>query len=181
MDTRQRKPLHQPMRRFTGSHERITGGLEELQALPQLAACVARARDHAAATLKLFDDVVLKHHAEEEEELFVAVQRSCGDARECHRVREQVDQLTAQHRAIEKLWARLRPDVALVAAGKVPRAQDFDASVRKLVELYFAHAKQEEEEFLPLADTILGRNDNHMAALDLALHMREVPAPNAYI
>ena len=181
MDTRCRTPLQQPMRRFTGSHERITGGLQELKELPQLAAFLARARGNAAATLALFDEVVLKHHEEEEQELFVAAQRSCRDARECHRVRGLVDQLTAQHRAIEKLWAKLRPDVALVAAGKVPRAQDFDAAVRTLVDLYFAHAKLEEDEFLPLADTILGRNANHMAALDLALHLREAPMPSAYI
>lgn len=181
MDTRHHAPLQQPMRRFTGSHERITGGLQELKELPQLAAFLSRARSSAAATLALFDDVVLKHHEEEEEELFVAAQRSCGDARECHRVRALVDQLTAQHRAIEKLWTRLRPDVMLVAAGKPPRAQDFADSVRTLVDLYFAHAKLEEEDFLPLADTILGRNANHMAALDLALHLREATVPNAYI
>ena len=181
MDARYRTPLQPPMRRFTGSHERITGGLQQLKELPQLAACVASARSNAAATLELFDKVVLKHHAEEEQELFGSVQRSCGDARECHRVRGLVDQLTAQHRAIEGLWAKLRPDVTLVTLGRVPRAHDFDASVQNLVDLYFGHAKLEEEEFLPLADAILGRNPNHMAALDLALHLREAPAPNAYI
>lgn len=181
MDTLHATPLHEPIRRFTGSHERITGGLQELKELPQLAAFLARARGYAAATLELFDKVVLQHHAEEEQELFVSVQRSCRDARECHRVRALVDQLVAQHRAIEGRWAKLRADVALVAAGKVPKNPEFDASVRDLVDLYFAHAKLEEEEFLPLADTILGRDPNHMAALGLALHMREVPAPSAYI
>lgn len=181
MDTRHPTPLQQPMRRFTGSHERITGGLQELKELPQLAAFLARARRNAAATLALFDQVVLKHHEEEEEELFVAVRRSCRDASECLRVRALVDELTAQHRAIEQLWARLRSDVAAVAAGKVPRAPDFDDAVRTLVDRYFTHARLEEEEFLPLADTILGRNANHMAALDLALHMREAPMPSAYI
>jgi hemerythrin-like domain-containing protein len=181
MDTRDRTPLQQPMRRFTGSHERITGGLQELKELPRLAAFLARARSNAAATLALFDNVVPKHHEEEEQELFVAAQRSCSDAPECHRVRALVDQLTAQHRAIEKLWTKLRPDVALVAAGKVPLTQDFDVAARTLVDVYFAHAKLEEEDFLPLADAILSRNANHMAALDLALHMRNVPTPSAYI
>jgi hypothetical protein len=153
MDTRDRTPLQQPMRRFTGSHERITGGLQELKELPRLAAFLARARSNAAATLALFDNVV----------------------------RALVDQLTAQHRAIEKLWTKLRPDVALVAAGKVPLTQDFDVAARTLVDVYFAHAKLEEEDFLPLADAILSRNANHMAALDLALHMRNVPTPSAYI
>jgi hypothetical protein len=46
---------------------------------------------------------------------------------------------------------------------------------------YTAHAQFEEAEFLPLAQTILGRNSNHMAALGLSLHMRHVKPVNAYI
>jgi hypothetical protein len=34
---------------------------------------------------------------------------------------------------------------------------------------------------LPLAQTILGRQDQHMAALGLTLHMRHVPDFVAYI
>ena len=41
--------------------------------------------------------------------------------------------------------------------------------------------KLEEEVFLPLADQILGRDPNHMAALDLSIHLRRAPAPSAYI
>jgi len=37
---------------------------------------------------------------------------------------------------------------------------------------YRAHAWFEEQEFLPLSQTILSRNPNHMAALGLSLHMR---------
>lgn len=181
MDTRDSKRLQEPIRRFTGAHERITRGLAELKALPQLAEFLDLASSSAAAALELFDKVVLRHHEEEEQELFVSVQRSCQDARERECVRALVERLTAQHRAIERLWARLRPDVARMAAGKLPHDARFDASVRDLVDLYFAHAKLEEEEFLPLADRILGRDPNHMAALGLALHMREVPAPSAYI
>jgi hypothetical protein len=46
---------------------------------------------------------------------------------------------------------------------------------------YNAHANYEETEFLPLAETILGRNANHMAALGLSLHMRHTPIPYGYI
>jgi hemerythrin-like domain-containing protein len=173
--------LHQPIRHFCGSHENIVGGLHTLEHLPELAASLARAREAAAATLALFDKSVLRHHAEEEQELFVSVQRSCRDARECHQVRSLVDRLTSEHRRIEAMWARLRPAVALTAMGKVHRHPAFDDEIRTLVELYFAHARLEEEAFLPLADEILGRNANHMAALGVALHMRHVPTPAAYI
>ena len=37
---------------------------------------------------------------------------------------------------------------------------------------YLAHARYEEEEFLPLCSTILVRNGNHMAALGMSLHAR---------
>jgi hypothetical protein len=53
---------------------------------------------------------------------------------------------------------------------------DFRADVARLVELYLEHAQLEEEVFLPLADAILTRNSNHMAALDIALHLRPRPA-----
>ena len=45
-------------------------------------------------------------------------------------------------------------------------------ALQAMVQRYQAHAKLEEQVFLPLAQTILGRNGNHMAALGLSLHMR---------
>jgi hypothetical protein len=44
-----------------------------------------------------------------------------------------------------------------------------------LVTRYRAHAQYEESEFLPLSQTILSRNSNHMAALGMSLHMRHAP------
>lgn len=173
--------LHEPLRQFSGAHDGILAGLQEMHALPELAALLQRARAGAAATLDLFDHVVLRHHAEEEQELFVSVLRSCRDARESHRVRQLVDQLTLGHRRIEALWARVRPAIVLTAAGKPHRDGAFEDEVHELVRLYREHARLEEEVFLPLADQILGRDPNHMAALDLSIHLRRVPAPSAYI
>jgi hypothetical protein len=53
--------------------------------------------------------------------------------------------------------------------------------VQRLVTEYTAHASYEETDFLPLSETILGRNSNHMAALGLSLHMRHVKPVAAYI
>jgi len=51
------------------------------------------------------------------------------------------------------------------------------AAVQELVDTYLGHARYEEQEFLPLSQTLLGRNDNKMAALGIALHLRHaVPA-----
>jgi hemerythrin-like domain-containing protein len=178
MDPSPAAPLHAPIRQFRGSHDHILEGLRELHVLPALAAALERARTCAAATLELFDHVVLVHHKDEEQELFVSVQRSARDVQEGQKVRLLVDRLTAEHRQIEALWARIRPAVLHTAAGKVhgtPFAQD----VESLVHMYSGHARLEEEVFLPLADEILGRNANHMAALDIALHLRHAPPPRA--
>jgi hypothetical protein len=44
----------------------------------------------------------------------------------------------------------------------------------RLTSKYSAHARLEEDEFLPLAEAILDRNSADMAALGLALHTRHV-------
>ena len=170
-----------PLRQFRGAHGNIIHGLEALHELPALAAVMERARKTAAETVALFDDVVREHHAEEEQELFVSVRRSCRDAAEARQVDDLVALLTAQHRQIESLWDTLRPAVARVAAGKGSGDFMFGAEIDRLVGLYREHAAQEEEVFLPLADTILRRNANHMEALGIALHLRHAPTPRAYI
>lgn len=169
--------LQAPLRQFRGSHDGILHGLQDLQEVPSLAAAMARGRATAAATLELFDKVVLVHHADEEQELFVSVLRSARDATEASQVRALVDRLTAEHRVIESIWRRVRPAVVQTAAGKPHAEASFAAEVDRLVALYAEHARLEEEEFLPLADTILGRNANHMAALGVAMHLRHAPPP----
>lgn len=174
-------PPSAPLRQFRGAHHGILGGLQDLRALPERAAAAERARATAAATLDLFDRVVLAHHADEEQELFTSVLRSAHGGAEAQRVSDQVALLTTQHRQIESLWTRLRPAIARVAAGK-PAGEDlFAAEVDRLVALYEEHARQEEEVFLPLAHDVLSRDPNHMAALDIALHLRHAPLPRAYI
>jgi hypothetical protein len=174
--------LHRPMRQFGGAHRHITEGLASFAQLPGLAEALLAARRTASATLHLFDEVVGPHHGDEEKELFIAVERSCRDAQESERVAQLVRRLTAEHRQIERMWARVRHAVAQTAAGRVHEMPEFNDDVAELVDLYRAHARFEEEVFLPLADEILSRNANHMAALDIALHLRHAPPPrSAYI
>jgi hemerythrin-like domain-containing protein len=167
--------LHGPVNDFHGAHGHIIEGLHALETLPALAEALERARRIATATLNLFDKVVHEHHADEEQELFVHVQKSCTDIREGHRVQELVGRLASDHRRIEKMWMKVRPAVAMTAQGKVHGGPDFQADIAKLVQVYLEHAQLEEEVFLPLADAILGRDANHMAALDVALHLRHAP------
>ncbi|WP_418315627.1 hemerythrin domain-containing protein [Piscinibacter sakaiensis] len=161
---------NQPLDEFSHCHAGILAQLESFRGLPDLLDPAARARRIATRTMGFFDDVVRAHHADEERELFPAVLASARKGAEREMVQGTVDRLTAEHRQIEAMWSRLSPALKDVAKG---RDSDLDASsVQRLVDTYVAHARFEEQMFLPLAQAILGRNSNHMAALGLSLHMR---------
>ena len=132
-----------------------------------------------AVPLAFFREAIFEHHLDEERDLFPAVLASAQPGAERERVRAMTERLTHEHRAIETLWKSLEK-----ALKRVGKGQDADLDVedlRQLVAAYAAHAGFEETEFLPLSETILGRNSNHMAALGLSLHMRHAKPVNAYI
>ena len=162
-----------PIQNFSNCHVGILTHLKTFGELPALLDSAARARKIAADTLKFFRDAVYEHHSEEERDLFPAVLASAVKGPERDHVRVMVDQLTAEHRTVEAAWKKLEPELKKVAKG-----QDCELNteaIDHLVRKYMAHAAFEEAEFLPLAHTILGRNNNHMAALGLTLHMRHAP------
>ena len=164
-----------PLNAFPQCHAGILSRLQALGELPALAAAGARARTIAADSLALFKHAVINHHAEEEGELFSAVLRSAQPGEEHDLVQVLVSQLTSEHRVIEALWKRVEPAINATAKGK--DADVDSAVVAELVRAYNAHARLEEMQFLPLAETILGRNDNHMAALGMSLHARHATIP----
>lgn len=168
-----------PIDAFSECHAGILSGLQAFADLPQLAAAAERSRMVAAATLSLFDRAVLEHHADEENDLFTAVLRSATPGEEKARVEAIIHRLSAEHRAIEALWKKLKPAVKHAAGGS--RAELDADDVAMLVQAYGRHAGFEEREFLPLAREILGRDGNHMAALDLSLHLRHTQVPVGYI
>lgn len=168
-----------PVDEFSTCHEGILAGLEAFACAPILFDAARRARRVAEQTLRVMDEAVQQHHAEEEEELFKAVLRSAQPGAEREHVQALVWRLTDEHRGIEALWKRLRPQVARAAAGKPAELKA--AAVNVLVEVYRQHARDEERNFLPLARDILGRNGNHMAALGISLHMRHAAVPPGYI
>lgn len=169
-----------PLDTFSNCHVGILSQLDALGELPALLAPAARARTVAAKTLDFFREAVFEHHAEEERELFPEVISSAIAGEERDRVTALTERLTAEHRDLEQRWKALEPALRQVAKG---RDADLEpAQVAELVDRYRAHAAFEEAEFLPLSQTILGRNSNHMAALGLRLHIRHAPPPfNAYI
>ena len=163
-----------PITGFSRCHEGILTHLGALAGLPVLAEAAARARSVAEETQRFFRAAVYEHHQEEERELFPAVLGSATRGSEREQVQAIVDQLTAEHRAVESAFEALEPSLKRVAKGQdatMPAAQ-LATQVAALVTRYEEHARYEENEFLPLAERILGRNGNHMAALGLSLHIR---------
>lgn len=168
-----------PLNNFTHCHAGILARLNALDELPALLGPAARARQIAEQSLEFFREAIFEHHLEEERELFPAVMASAQPGAELDRVKAMAQRLTDEHRAIEKLWKQLEKGLKQVARGQ---GTELDiAELHRLVAEYQAHARFEESEFLPLSETILGRNSNHMAALGLSLHMRHVEPVNAYI
>lgn len=168
-----------PLTNFSHCHEGILKRLSALDELPALLAPAARARQVAEQSVEFFREAIFEHHLEEERELFPAVLASAHPGEEADRVQLMVRRLTNEHRMLESLWKRLESDLKKVAKGQ---STDMDVSeLHRLVADYSAHARFEEAEFLPLSETILGRNSNHMAALGLSLHMRHVKPVAAYI
>ncbi len=168
-----------PIANFSQCHVGIIGHLEALGELPALMEPARRARKVAADMLAFFDAVILEHHGEEERDLFPAVMQSATKGQEQAHVKTMVERLTTEHRQIEAWWSRIKPQLKQIAKGNDTELDT--VAVQQLVAQYHAHAQFEEAQFLPLSQTILGRNTNHMAALGLSLHMRHVKPVPGYI
>jgi hypothetical protein len=168
-------PSAEPIQDFSNCHAGILGKLDLLGELPALLEPAARARIIATTAVGFFRAAIFEHHQDEERELFPAVLASAADGEERAQVQRIVRQLTDEHRALEALWKRLETPLKKVARGQ---AADLDVpALAQLVAQYRAHARFEEEAFLPLSQAILGRNSRHLAALGLSLHMRHTAIP----
>lgn len=168
-----------PLTNFSHCHEGIVSHLNALGKLPPLYEAAVQAHALAQHSLAFFSAVIFEHHSEEERELFPAVLKSAAAGEEHDRVQVMVERLTAEHRHLEHLWKDIEPALKDIVKGK--QAHLPEGGIESLVRLYLAHAHFEEQEFLPLSETILARNSNHMAALGLSLHMRHMPPAVGYV
>lgn len=153
---------------FSECHHDFVAQLHSALYLPELVTAAAKARALANDLVKMFRERVVAHHAEEERELFPAVLRAALPGPELDEVRAMVTQLVGEHRDMEARWQALKPAVEAVANGQ---CVEIDAPlIEDMVQHFFAHAHFEEEHFLPLAQKILGRESEAMAALGRTLH-----------
>ena len=170
--------IEAPISNFSHCHEGILRQLTVMEDLPAQAQAAERTRQAAESTRNFFRDVIFNHHEEEERVLFEAVLASAEPGAELTHVKAITDRLTREHRQIEAMWAKLEPQLKKMAKGQTALLDA--AAVQQLVNDYQAHANFEETTFLPLSETILSRNSNHMAALGLSLHVRHItqaPSP----
>jgi hemerythrin-like domain-containing protein len=162
-----------PLSNFNHCHVGILHHMDRLSELPALLGPAMLAQKIATQAVDFFHRGMFAHHQEEERELFPAVLQSAKKGEEHLLADQLVQTLTQDHRALEALWQNIEPALKKVAKGQ-ETALDVQ-SLQSLVERYSSHADTEEQLFLPLAEKILGRNSNHMAALGLSLHMRHAP------
>jgi hemerythrin-like domain-containing protein len=164
-----------PIQDFSQCHAGIIKRLHLLGELPALLAPAERAGQIAERSVSFFREAIFEHHLDEERELFPVVVAHAEKGAEQVQVASMVKRLTEEHRNLEALWKRIEPGLKKVTKGRFDEVDAGD--VQRLVTQYLAHAEFEEKEFLPLSQTILGRNANHMAALGMALHMRHTHEP----
>jgi hemerythrin-like domain-containing protein len=110
------------------------------------------AREAAQNVMRYFDTSARHHHADEEEDLFPALllRAPHGDLA---RVRELIETLRTQHRALEQAWVELRWKLEGIWLGTM---RELGAEeVGRLAGLYRLHIAREEEELLPLAARLL--------------------------
>jgi hemerythrin-like domain-containing protein len=159
-----------PVQEFSNCHVGIVAQLDKLALLPELARAAEQARQIAGSLRSFVREVVLAHHAEEEQELFPAVLASAQPGAERDELTAIIGRLAREHRQVESQFHALDAALHDLARG---RDATLDAkAVAALVDAYRGHAAFEEAHFLPRARDILARNDNHMAALGMSLHAR---------
>lgn len=162
-----------PLDNFSECHSGIVRHLNDLDSLVPLLEPARQAHRLAAEAVRFFRASIFEHHNEEEKDLFPAVIANANAGEERNKAQEAVDRLVREHRHLESVWSKLEPQLDAIAHGG---AGDVDVeAIKLLVGNYQAHAKYEEDVFLPLAKAVLSRQGEHMAALGLRIHMRHTP------
>jgi len=160
-----------PLNEFSGCHEDIIDNFHQLKELLVLTAATPMSdeiRGIAGKQLSFFKEIVLVHHAEEEQELFTAVLESAEEGEEIDYVRQSIRRLVQEHRDFEAMWGSIEADIRRLSKGKPVKLDR--QTTEQLAHDYLAHAEYEERDFLPLAAKILKKNE--LSALGLSLHMR---------
>ncbi len=166
-----------PLEMLAACHGRVHQQCELLQRLlPHLRehGVDEQARDAAQRVMRYFDHAGPQHHADEEQDLFPALLEAlAGSDAVC--IRDMIQRLTTQHRALERHWAGVREGLQAVLRGDAG-ALDGDAA-RGFIDAYAEHIAYEEAELLPMAARVLA--DEQLDAVGRAMRQRRGIAPLA--
>ena len=159
-----------PLEMLSACHARIERQCATLRRLvPHLQTHGAdeEARTAADNVIRYFDSSTKHHHEDEEKDLFPALLESmAGSDPVC--LRELTEALTAEHRALDADWRRVRASLTQIAAGTSAHLGPDD--VEALVSRYERHIAREEQELLPMAARLLG--DEDVARIGKAMRAR---------
>ncbi|MEN9886562.1 MAG: hypothetical protein RL758_1140 [Pseudomonadota bacterium] len=144
-----------PLEMLAACHGRIERQCTTLERLAEhlpTHGCDEQARQAAVAVMRYFDTAARDHHADEEQDLFPAlIEAMAGSDAVC--IRELTDALRAEHRQLEALWQRLRPELLAISQG-LPHGFTHTLS-QSFTQAYRAHAHKEDTELLPMATRLL--------------------------
>ena len=159
-----------PLEMLSACHGRIEAQCATLRRLvPHLLVhgVDEEARTAATRVMHYFDTAAMHHHADEEDELFPAlIESMAGSDAIC--LREMIDGLKTDHRALEACWQQLRGILERLAAGECVSLVADD--VEALAVRYARHIEYEEKELLPMAARLL--SDADLARVGRAMRVR---------
>jgi hemerythrin-like domain-containing protein len=158
---------------FTDCHAVISDKLSVISNLAQPRQVDAAASPkQAAEVLEFFENVVRRHHQDEEGLLFVTVVANAIAGAERDAIYADVKRLTAEHREIEALIDEVTPGLVTLRDDHRDALLD-QAKLQALTARYKAHAAYEEASFLPQAQAILDRAGPELSRMGLQLHLRK--------
>jgi len=149
-----------PLALLLGCHRRIEKKLATLRALSAHLAAKgidAEATTAAQGVLRYFSVAAAHHHADEEENLMPMLEQRIADPVERERFARLGERLRAEHREIERVWARLRKPLESVADGLQRAIPEGD--VQAFDSLYARHIQAEESVFRSLTERWLTQRD----------------------
>jgi len=106
------------------------------------------ARETARSLCEFFDSEIDRHRNEQEARLFPALLASVQD-RDSAAMRDRVATFTADHRALEHAWKKLRPRLAAIGFGRPARLAIDEAA--QFATLYRNHVADEHRQLFAAA------------------------------
>lgn len=166
----------EPLEMLAACHGRIEAQLRTLERLVAHLAthgADAAARGAAQAVMRYFDSAGVRHHEDEEEDLFPALRAHVG-AHGATALVATLDALQREHSDLSAAYAALR--ARLVGVGEGAAAYLDAAEVESFARLYRDHIGREARDVLPFAARVLGADERAALGARMAARRGVKPA-----